>query len=321
MDFVSITIIVVFFLILFPCISFFWKDQNYLSKENLYLLIPIICFIVWGLSSRNLYEYDFICFYFAGRQILINPADLYKAPNYVYLPSFAIFFAFTFSLLPFRVSLFAFILFNYITGVFAILEFNKILILMDVKKKEHRFIFLILISNGFYIWAILHAIQFKFLVFLILLLIIRREIQYRSERKEKNRKYYILNYGLFIFMLGMSPYFVFLLFIYVFKEIQLKDLFKKENVEIYLIVVLWFVIQNFIFILYPSQIFEALDKFNHPVTLIAGHSPFYLKYLIVLTAAQMRVLIYVFTVILTIITMVLIHIRRLNIEEKFSFFF
>ena len=34
----------------------------------------------------------------------------------------------------------------------------------------------------------------------------------------------------------------------------------------------------------------------------------------------MQVLIYIFAVILTIITIVLIHIRSLNIEEKFSFF-
>ena len=318
---IFITIIVVLFIIVFFCISFFYLNQNYLSKGNRYLLIPIICFIVWGLNSRHLFIPDYVTFYLAGRQILINPADLYNVSRYVYLPSFAVFFAFTFSLLPGGVSLFAFILFNYIIGVVAILEFNKILILMDVKKKEHRFIFLFLISNGYYIWVIFWAIHFKLLVFLILLFIIRREIQYRTEGMEKNRNYYILNYGLFIFMLGMSPYFVFLLFIYVFQEIQLKDLFKKENVEIYFIVVLWFVIQNFTFILYPWQIFEAFDGFNYPVTHIEGHYPFYLKYLIVLTAAQMRVLIYIFAGILTIITMVLIQIRRLNIEEKFSFFF
>ncbi|TFG25529.1 MAG: hypothetical protein EU529_00525 [Promethearchaeota archaeon] len=323
MDIFSYTVIlilVISFLIEFFFISFFFFNQNYLSKENLYLLIPIICFIGWGLIGGHAYKFEFYCYYGAGRTILTNPADLYKVINYFYLPSFAIFFAFTFSLLPPIPSFYAFILFNYITGVLFILEFNKILILMDVKKKEHRFLFLILISNGAYIWLLLYGNQTKFLVLLILLLIIRRELQYRREGKEKNRNYYILNYGLFIFMLGISPYFVFLLFIYVFQEIQLKDLFKKENVEIYFIVVLWFVIQNFTFILYPSQIFEALDGFNLPGTYIERHSPFYLKYLIILTAAQMQVLIYLFAVILTIITIVLIHIRRLNIEKKFSFF-
>jgi len=317
---IIIAILIVVFLIVFFCISFFCFNQNYLSKENLYLLIPIFCLIFWGLLSITYLTGDYTTFYLAGRQILTNPADLYKDYKYVYLPSFAIFFAFTFSLLPFEVSLFAFILFNYITGVFAILEFNKILILMDVKKKEHRFIFLFLISNGYYMFNIFYVIQFKFLVFLILLFIIRREIQYRREGKEKNRNYYILNYGLFIFMLGMSPYFVFLLFIYVFQEIQLKDLFKKENIEIYFIIILWFVIQNFTFILYPWQIFEATKGFSIPVIYIRRCTPFYLRYLIVLTAAQMQVLIYGFAVILTIITMVLIYIRSLKIEEKFSFF-
>jgi len=315
-----IVILLVIFLLVFFCISFFCFNQNYLSKENLYLLIPILCFIGWGLISRNYYKLDVFQFYRFGRQILINPADLYKNGGFVYLPSFAIFLAFTFSLLPLGASIFAFILFNYITGVFAVLEFNKILILMDVKKKEHRFIFLFLFSNGYYITVIVFYNHFKFLVLLILLIIIRREIQYRREGKEMDRKYYILNFGLFIFVLGMSPYFVFLLFIYVFQEIQLEDLFKKENVEKYFIVILWFIIQNFTFILYPWQIFQALNGINFPVTFIEDHTPFYLRYLIVLTAAQMRVLIYVFAIILAIITMVLIYIRKLNIEEKFSFF-
>ena len=133
---IFITIIFILYLIVFLCFYFLYLNKNYLSKGNLYLLIPIICFIVWGLYSGHFYIGDYKTFYLAGRQILINPADLYKAPSYVYLPSFAIFFAVTFSLLPFRVSLFAFILFNYIIGVVAILEFNKILILMDVKKKR-----------------------------------------------------------------------------------------------------------------------------------------------------------------------------------------
>ena len=204
MDIFFLTIIVVLFLIAFFFISLFFFNQNYLSKENLYLLIPIICFIVWGLIGGHAYKFEFYCYYGAGRTILTNPADLYKVINYFYLPSFAIFFAFTFSLLPIRVALIAFILFNYITGVFAILEFNKILILMDVKEKVHRFIFLILISNGFYVWLIFYVNQFKFLVLFILLLIIRREIQYRREGKEKDRNYYIINYGLFFILISSN---------------------------------------------------------------------------------------------------------------------
>ena len=75
--------------------------------------------------------------------------------------------------------------------------------------------------------------------------------------------------------------------------------------------------------LYPSQIFEAFKGVNRPVSHIQRYYHFYstyLRYLIVFTAAQMRVLILTFIVILTIITMVLIYIRSLNIEEKFSFF-
>ena len=331
MDLEFLSFIIVFSLLIFS-VNFILLYKNYITKDNLYIIIPILCFTFWALNciyylNTELYSFlgvfydpDFRVFYYAGKQIFKDPKRLYRDPRYVYLPSFAIFFAFTFSLLPLQISYYAFYIFSFITGILAILEFNKILILMDVKQKFHRFIFLFIISNGYFIWIIFFFNQFKFLVFLILLLIIKREIYYRKEGKVKNKQYYILTYGLFIFMLGMSPFFIFLLFIYIFFDIRLKEMFNRRNIEKYLIIIVWFTIQNITFFLYPSQIFQVLKGYNRPVREVYGATPIYLMGIIELNSSEMRVVNNIYTGILTIITLILILIKKMNIEKKISFF-
>lgn len=331
MDLIFLIIIIIFSLVIF-FISLFCLHRNYFSKEYLYLIIPLLFFSFWAFHCINylnteklkemggFWDPDFRVFYNAGQQILKNPADLYKVSRFLYMPSFAIFFAFTFSLLPYNISFYTFYFINYLSGVFAILEFNRILILMDLRKRSHRFIFLIIISNGYLLWIIFYFNHFKFIVFLILLFIIRREIQYRKEDKEKNNQYYILTYGLFVFLLGMSPYFIFLLFIFLFQDIKLKVLVKKESLKLYLIIILWFVIQNITFLLYPSQIFEFFKGFNRPEEEVRGSYPLYLKDFLDVKDYEMRFISYVFTGILGIITLILILNRTQNIEYKFGFF-
>jgi hypothetical protein len=323
---------VIFSSIIIFCVSLFCLHRNYFRKENLYLIIPLLFFSFWAfhcfyylntIKYKEIGEFwdpDFSVFHNAGKQILENPAELYNDPRFLYMPSFAIFFAFTFSLLPLQISYNVFYFVNYLSGIFAILEFNRILILMDLKKKAHRLIFLTIISNGYLLWIIFYFNHFKFIVFLILLLIIRREIHYRKDDRAKHSQYSILTYGLFIFILGMAPYFIFLLFIYIFQEIKLKDLIKKESLKIYFIIVIWFIIQNITFILYPSQFFEFLKGFNRPTKEIRGAYPLYLKDFIKIKPSQMKVISFVFTVILVIITVILILIRNKNIENKFSLF-
>ncbi|MFX1504080.1 MAG: glycosyltransferase family 87 protein [Promethearchaeota archaeon] len=263
---------------------------------------------------------DFEVFYAAGKQILKNPAELYYVPRFLYLPSFAIFFAFTFSLLPFHTSFYLFYIVNYIAGILAILEFNRILILMGLKKKAHRFLFLIIISNGYLLWIIFFFNHFKFIMFLILLFIIRREIKYRKEEKEKNIQYYILNYGLFVFLLGMAPYFIFLLFIYLFQQIKLKNIFKKESFKMFFILLFWFTVQNITFIFYPSQIFEFLKGFRRPVEETRGAYPLYMKDFIDISSSRMEDISYIFLGILIIITVILILNKNEYIEIKFGLF-
>jgi len=333
MNIVFFLIFFIIFLIIFG-LSLFFLHWNYISKKNMYLIIPILCFSFWVFhciyflntikynQMGSLWDADFRVFYSAGKQVLQKPGNLYEIERYLYMPSFAIFFCFTFSLLPYEISFYLFYLFNWISGIFAILEFNKILILKDIQEKIHRFVFLIVISNGYLIWVIFYFNHFKFILFFLLLYIIRREIQYKKENREKNYQYYILNYGLLVFIIGMAPYFVFILLIYFFQEIPIKKLIYKKNLMQCLIVILWFIIQNITFILYPSQIMRFLEGFNRPSNEPRSAYPLYLKDFLELSKSKMRTIVYIFTGILILITIILIALKnKIEIENKFSLFF
>jgi len=331
MDIVFIIFLTVISFTIF-CLSLFCLLRNYFSIDYLYLILPLIFFSFWAFhciyylntqkyeEMGKFWDGDFPVFYNAGKQILKNPAYLYEVPRYFYMPSFAIFCAFTFSLLPFRVAYYTFYFTNYLAGMLAILEFDRILLLLDVKKKAYRLFFLTIISNGYLIWVVFYLNHLKFLVFLILLFIIRREIQYRKEAKTKNIKYYILTFGLFVFLLGIAPYFIFLLFIYVFQQIKLKNILKKENLKMYFIIISWFVIQNITFIIYPLQIVQFIDGFNRPVRESRSSHPLFLQEFIYISPSEMTTPSLIFTGILAIIAAVLILYRNEKIENKFSLF-
>jgi len=121
-------------------------------------------------------------------------------------------------------------------------------------------------------------------------------------------------------MLGMSPQFVFLLFIYVFFDIRLKEMFNRRNIEKYLIIIVWFTVLNITFVLYPSQIFKVLKGYDLPVKVAKFSAPLYLFGIIEWNESEMKLVNDIFTGILTIITLILILIKKMNIEKKFSFF-
>lgn len=112
-------------------------------KENLYLIIPVLCIGYWALLFlRHIYfvlydpyQNDFMIFYLAGKQVFIDATKLYTSDyegygdEYVYLPVFAMFMSVTFSLLPRIIAPYAFFLFSYIMAIFFTREYNKILIL------------------------------------------------------------------------------------------------------------------------------------------------------------------------------------------------
>ena len=301
-------------------------------RENLYVIIPIVCVIFWSIiflistrfdSSLSDYIYfDFIIFYGAGKQIFRDPSHLYSHDygydiGYTYMPSFATLFSISISLLPYVIGYFTLYFINTVLGIFFIREYNRILILINLKKKIHIFIFLIIIYNGFILFNIFRQNQVKFGVGLIFLFILRREIQKRKEGTEKTLKYYLINYGLLVFAIGMTPYFIFFLLIVIFHDIRYNEIFKKENVKIYIIVVLMFVIQNFLFILYPSLIFEFLNGFYKNENFFL----FYLDEWVVISNDQ--ILSYfniISTLLLFLITFILISNSKLKLEKEFAYF-
>ena len=322
--FFYVIIFILVFLIIFS-FSFFFLILKELIIDNLYLIIPAICIGLWAYYSLLLineaYYRDFKVFYRAGKQFLSNPGKLYDISGFVYMPIMAIFFAFSISTFPFSIAYYIFFFINYIWGVLSIREYNKILILKDIKEKFHRFLFLIIISNGNYVAFQFLFNQTKYLLFVIFLFIIRRELQFNKEGNIKNLKFYLINYGLFVFAIGMAPYFIFLLIIYMFHNIPLKEFFYKENIKEYSIVIIMFIAQNFLFIIYISQFFIFINFYFVEHQRVQGiQRLLYLRGLIVVTPQFMAFLTILFTIILIVISLILSFNSRILIEEKFGLF-
>ena len=138
--FFYVLLFIIFFLIAF-LVCFFCLIKKNLVIENLYLIIPAICIGFWAFYSyfsqdpSNIYKWDLYVVYMVGRQVLTNPAHIYDVPTYLYMPNFAILMAIIISLFPYSMAYYIFFIYNYVWGILANREFNKVLILMDVKKK------------------------------------------------------------------------------------------------------------------------------------------------------------------------------------------
>jgi len=252
-------------------------------KKKLYLITPMCCTFLWifyYLLHENFIfiQEDFLVLYNAGKQLFIDPTVLYDPKfRFYYLPIFALFFGITFSLFPFFIAQYIFYFTTIILGLLFIREYDEIIKLIGIEIKIHRFIFLMIISNGWFIYVQILFGQFKYIVGVILFFIIRRELQYRREEKEKDLKFYLVNYNLFAFMIAIFIPFIFLFFIYIFQEIHIADVFKKENIRKYSMILLIFAIQNFLFFIYPSYFFDILPLYNRHNTVERNYFPlFYL---------------------------------------------
>jgi len=306
------------------------NKTNYFNKIKsiLYILVPSICFGFWAIINLIRLNFvipdniqDFTVFYNSGKQILIDPSQLYNIVGYFYLPSFAALFSISISLFPFTIAYYIFYVFNYIFGVLAIIEFNKILLLMGLRKKIFRFIFIMIIFNGYFAYYIFRFNQTKFIVCLILLFIIRRELQFKKYKKVKNFSYNLINYSLFVFAIAIAPSFIFFLLIYIFHDIQMKSIFKKENLQIYCIVIFMFIIQNFLFVIYPSLLVRYLDGFSY-IHIHGSHGIqlFYLREWFFPSYDERIILSIIFTTILIISCLILILNKNLTLEKKFGYF-
>ena len=318
-------IIFVLFFSLFFIISILCLFKLELLKYNLYLIIPSLCIGFWALYALidcnfNPIMWDFYIFYNSGKKILKNPAKLYKDPGYLYMPSFALLFASSLSLFPLNIAYSIFFIINYILGVLSIREFNKILIFMNVKESIHRFLFLLIISNGYFIYRQFQTNQTKYIILVIFLFIIRRELQFNIYQLEKDLKYFLINYNLFIFALAVAPNFLFLLLIIIFLDIPRNELFKKENLKKYSIVFLVFIIQNFLFIIFPNLIFDFIDGFNRPSEFHDNVELLYLRGWLDISARNVRYLLISSIIILFLISLILSFNNKLQIEEKFGYY-
>ena len=82
---------------------------------------------------------------------------------------------------------------------------------------------------------------------------------WREEGREKDLRYMIITYALFVFAIGLVPYFIFLLFIYVLQDKELNVILSKNNLREYLLIIIMFIAQNLLFIIYPSLIFDFVN--------------------------------------------------------------
>ncbi|MFX1383360.1 MAG: hypothetical protein ACFFBP_13035 [Promethearchaeota archaeon] len=315
------------------------KEKSEIVKSKLYIVIPLYCILCWAgyfMFAGNFFKnpsYDFLNYYYCGRRLLEDPKDLYKSDlrygyryGYKYLPNFAILIGLPLFFLPsVEFAYYVFFIINIFLGLIFTLLFNKLLVLLDVKRGVYRFLFLIAISNGWIVLQLYANNQIKYLVGVIILFIINREIQYTKHQIQKNFKYYFIHLNLFVFIVGLAQYFIFLLLIYLFHNISLKQLFKKENIKKYLTIIISFILQNIVFIIYPDLLFdfyEIYQKEQRRNDLKLKH--FYLEYIddyvYVLPSPYKFYISVILNLILYVIILILILHRRLSLIEKFGYF-
>ncbi|MFX0132327.1 MAG: hypothetical protein ACFFDN_01645 [Candidatus Hodarchaeota archaeon] len=283
--------------------------RNDFIKENFHLIIPFLCIVFWGLLYLYVVgfilgrEFDFGVYYEGGKQIQKNPEDLYKVSGYAYLPARAFLYSITFSLFPLIIAASIHYVLVFIFGFLYIREFDKILILMDLKEKIHRFPLLLIISNGTYVLTQFEYNQEKFLIAFLLFFILRRELLFRKEEMTKDLKYYLINYGLFVYIVAIAPYLLLIIVVYIFHDIKLNELFSKFNLKKYGICVGMFFIQNFLLILYPNLIIDFL--LSESTVQLEGDLYIMLIYIM----------------FLSILPLILIIKKDLSIEARFGWFF
>lgn len=283
---------------------------------SFYSLFALI--IVMKTMHRDLNDWN--VFYNAFKIFLANPRNLYaEGVNYFYLPPFVCVFC-IFSFLSYETSKLAFFFINYVVFVLVIFVFNKILKLR-IEKDSRRLLYLLIISQGFAIIYIYWRSQTKFIVLLLFLVFLQKEMQYELENKEENLKFKFLNYNLLAFALGMTPYYAFMIFIYLFHNVKIKDIFKRKNVKNYILLFLIFAYQNFILIIYPSLIIEFLQQGILRETIMTLPMIFLSDFNIQINYLLLNVIKIVLIAIVIVATFFISFHRNLSIQNKISLFF
>ena len=293
-------------------------------KKSLYWIPPFLSIIGWALFLLIHYNFllpgvDFDDRYAAADLLLSNPNELYSI-RYYYLPSFVTFILVPFTLLPFILAKYVFFFFNIIILMLNILEYNKILYFKGIKNEMIRMVFLIFIANGYVVFANFYYGNFKFLSSLLILILLRRELHYRVSNKEKNIKFYFINYNLLWLAIAIIPQLAFLILIYVFVDFSIKDIFKKKSIKMYLLAISIFLLQNFMIFIYPNYLFDFLNSYQRNNTTQRPNTIpfFYTKEWLYVENNQIF-----FTlsfILLAITTLILILKNNIFMEYKFAFF-
>ncbi|MFX1388562.1 MAG: hypothetical protein ACFE9Z_00695 [Promethearchaeota archaeon] len=322
------------------------RNLSFIIKMKIYLIIPILCILFWAIISLIKDNFileaaaDFPSFYYAGQNIFTNPEFIYSAgivPRYRYLPCFAMIFAIL-SLFNYVTSAWIYFFILLIIAFLAIIEFDKILKLQNVNSKFNRFLILIVISNGLRIMLNFDILQTKFIVLYLILVFIRREIEFKKskEQTEKNLKFFFIQISILIFVIGLLPYIAFILIIYLFNNINLRRILSKSQLQKYLLVVVAFFIQNFMFIIVPPLFvgfLSGLSRSGYPLNLTPTDiitlrdnlllPPNTISALIIaFNIAVDFIVLSIFSIVLMfVVTLILTLNKKLSIEEKFAYFF
>jgi hypothetical protein len=247
----------------------FSQIKSYLN-QNYQLIIPILSLTGWCFYSMlhenfflnvfNALGFDFGPLYYAGQQVFVDPSHLYDTYGYFYLPIFSIIYGLLFSWQPPFLAWYIHYIFVYFLAFLSLLQLNKILLHLEVKNKSKRALINSLFMFGWPLYIIFYLNQAKFIVILSFLFVVRRELEYKRLNKEKNYLFFVINYSLLIFSLSIAPYLFFLVLIYVLHDINYKEILKKENLRKILMFVSIFLVQNFLFLVYPNLIFDFVEK-------------------------------------------------------------
>ncbi|MFX1392812.1 MAG: hypothetical protein ACFFAH_04475 [Promethearchaeota archaeon] len=308
-------------------------------KAHLYIIIPLYCILCWALYFvifgnylLHYAVYDFTNYYYCGERVLNNPSSLYehnishgRRYGYKYFPNFAVIIGVPLYLIPSLLLAYRiFYIINVFLGLLFTLLLNRILYLLNLKDKLLRFLFLIAVSNGWLVLQLYVNNQVKYLIGVILLFILKHELQYRFGQIKKNIKFYLIHYNLFIFIVGMFPYFLFFFLIYVFQDIPKNQIFDKRNLKNYCIIIVSFIIQNFLFVLYPNLIFDYYKIVQSDMNRVdLGLNHFYLEFFNdycfdSLSKSSKAAISSILNYILYVIVFILIIYRKLKLEEKFG---
>ena len=321
-------------------------------KNYLYIIIPILCFSFWSLSvifytNFNIHNaFDFPAIYYAGKYIFTHPEFVYSDkiyPPYPYAPAFATVFA-PVSLFPYIIAAWIYFFILYTFGILIILEFNRILILKKVETKFIRFLFLIVISNGYNIFKMFEILQTKLIVAYFLLFLLRREIQYREIHKDLfNFKFFFTQCLILSFAVSLVPQYVFFFLIYILNNVNYKELFKYNQLKKYLLLVLAIIIENFMLfimiIISPSTLMNFIQgsyRGNRRVVSNLTHSTI-VKDNIILPIESLTSFLNVLNlyinvtfmsnfitgislILMIVVTMILIFKDNLLLEQKFGYF-